>query len=110
MLKNIYIQKKELQLAQKFSDLNGDYYGIQRVDFLKLENGSLLLTEIEDISPYLDLDCLENSEINKFIDNYKIMVYDYFKKYNHSYKKNKHSLLFFLLTIIFSYYLLYQYL
>lgn len=36
--------------------MNGNYYGIQRIDFIKLEDNTLLLTEIEDISPYLELD------------------------------------------------------
>lgn len=75
-----YIPSKcEIQLANKFVKLNGDYYGIQRIDFIKLNNRELLLTEIEDISPYLDLDCVDKKTKNQFILDYKNMVYDYMK-------------------------------
>ncbi len=72
--------KKELEIADKFAKLNGNYYGIQRIDFIKLEDGTLLLTEIEDIDPYLDLDCVEGKTRNKFIEDYKNMVYEYIEK------------------------------
>ncbi len=72
--------KKEKQLADKFAKLNEDYYGIQRIDFIKLENETLLLTEIEDIAPYLDLDCINEDIKKKFIEDYKNMVYEYMKK------------------------------
>ena len=71
---------KELKLAKEFAKLNNNYYGIQRIDFLKLENNELLLTEIEDIAPYLDLDRLSKIERDKFINNYKNMVYEYLDK------------------------------
>lgn len=73
--------KDEIKLANEFCKLNGNYYGIQRIDFIKLENGNLLLTEIEDISPYLDLDCVNELIRNKFILDYKNMVYEYMKNY-----------------------------
>lgn len=65
----------ELVLAKSFASLNEDFYGIQRIDFLKLENGDLKLIEIEDASPYLDLDCVDNKTKENFICNYKEMVY-----------------------------------
>ena len=70
---------KELEIANKFAKLNGDYYGIQRIDFIKLNDGTLLLTEIEDAAPYLDLDCVGENMRNKFIQDYKNMVYEYMK-------------------------------
>lgn len=57
--------------------MNGDYYGIQRIDFIKLEDNTLLLTEIEDIAPYLDLDQVDMETRKKFITDYKNMVYEY---------------------------------
>ena len=45
----------------------------------KLEDDSLLLTEIEDISRYLDLDQVDKETREKFITDYKIMVYEYIK-------------------------------
>lgn len=73
---------KELEIANMFAKLNKNYYGIQRIDFIKLENGTLLLTEIEDIAPYLDLDCVEEEIKNNFIKDYKDMVYEYIKNRN----------------------------
>lgn len=74
--------ENEIKLADKFSKLNENYYGIQRIDFIKLKDGTLLLTEIEDIAPYLDLDCVEEKIKNKFISDYKNMVYEYMKNIN----------------------------
>lgn len=72
--------KKEKLIAQKFADLNKQLVGIQRIDFIKLYNGEIKLLEIEDAAPYLDLDQLELAERKKFLNNYKNMVYDYYKK------------------------------
>lgn len=74
--------ESEIELANEFSKLNGNYYGIQRIDFIKLNNGKLLLTEIEDISPYLDLDCVDEVTKDKFIFDYKNMVYEYMENIN----------------------------
>ena len=65
--------------------LNGEYYGIQRIDFIKLEDGTLLLTEIEDTAPYLDLLNLDKDVREKFIYDYKEMVYEYCKLKNKKY-------------------------
>ncbi len=71
---------KELEKANEFALMNGDYYGIQRIDFIRLEDNTLLLTEIEDISPYLDLDQVDEKTRKKFIKDYKDMVYEYMRK------------------------------
>lgn len=72
---------KEKQIAQKFADLNKQLIGIQRIDFIKLHNGEIRLLEIEDAAPYLDLDQLDLYEREKFLNNYKSMVYSYYKKW-----------------------------
>lgn len=74
--------ENEIKLANQFSKLNGNYYGIQRIDFIKLNDDTLLLTEIEDIAPYLDLDCVDEKTKNKFILDYKNMVYEYMENIN----------------------------
>lgn len=74
--------ENEIELVNEFSKLNGNYYGIQRIDFIKLNNGNLLLTEIEDIAPYLDLDCVDEVTKDRFILDYKNMVYEYMKNMN----------------------------
>lgn len=76
--------EKELELANFFASLNNEYYGIQRIDFIKLKDGTLLLTEIEDIAPYLDLDCVDEKTREKFIEDYKNMVYEYKSRKNQS--------------------------
>ena len=72
-------ESRELMMANEFIKLNENYYGIQRIDFIKLSDGTLLLTEIEDIAPYLDLDCVDEETKSKFIKDYKNMVYEYIK-------------------------------
>ena len=76
--------ENEIKLANEFSKLNGNYYGIQRIDFIKLNNENLLLTELEDIAPYLDLDCVDEETRNKFILDYKNMVYEYMENINNN--------------------------
>lgn len=74
--------ENEIKLANEFSKLNGNYYGIQRIDFIKLKDETLLLTEIEDIAPYLDLDCVNEKIKKEFILDYKNMVYEYMENIN----------------------------
>lgn len=81
----------ELELANKFACLNAEYYGIQRIDFIKLEDDTLLLTEIEDISPYLDLNQVDKKTKEKFIIDYKNMVYEYMQNKNVDYNKKSLS-------------------
>lgn len=73
----IYSQE-ELEIAMSFAKLNKGLNGIQRIDFIKLEDGKLLLLEIEDSSPYLDLDGVSMETRNKFLEDYKDMVYEYY--------------------------------
>lgn len=73
--------KDELSLAQRFADLSPNYNGVQRIDFLKLPSGEIKLLEIEDSSPYLELNCVSPKVRDKFIHDYKQMVYDYLKKF-----------------------------
>lgn len=45
----------DLIFAQKFVDWNNLPYGLQRIDGVRTKNGELLLTEVEDLAPYLYL-------------------------------------------------------
>lgn len=45
----------EIELAKRFVEWNKLPYGLQRIDFVRLETGKLLLTEIEDNCPFLYL-------------------------------------------------------
>lgn len=50
--------KDELAWAQKFVEWNELPYGLQRIDGMRLHDGTLLLVEIEDQMPLLSLDAL----------------------------------------------------
>lgn len=81
--------KNEIDIATSFANLNGnDFNGVQRIDFLKA-NGQLLLSELEDDSPYMAIEALSPEARMDFINNFKKMVYDYYK----SFKKNKSRVL-----------------
>lgn len=82
-----YYNQEELEMAKSFAELNKDLCGIQRIDFMKLSDGKLLLLEIEDTSPYLDLDRVSKKQREKFLEDYKNMVYDTYMKL--SKKKSK---------------------
>lgn len=69
--------KEQIELAQKFANLSPNYNGVQRIDFIKLENGELKLLEIEDSSPYLSLEDISKEKREKFLKDYKKMVYTY---------------------------------
>lgn len=69
--------KEELELAKSFAKLNDELNGVQRIDFLKLENEELKLVEIEDASLFLDLDIIDINTREKFIKQYTQMVYEY---------------------------------
>ncbi len=77
---NLYnYTQEELEIAQSFANLcNDGFCGVQRIDFLKTVDGNLLLLEIGDSAPYLNLNSLDEETRNSFINNYKNMVYDYY--------------------------------
>ena len=75
----------EIKLAESFARLNGENFnGVQRIDFLKV-NGKLLLSELEDDSPYMAIEALSLEDRKVFIDDFKNMVYNYYNNF----KKNK---------------------
>ena len=63
----------EILLAKRFVDWNALSYGVQRIDFARLEDGSLLLMEIEDFCPYLYLldlpSTVRETVVRKMIDS-----------------------------------------
>lgn len=67
--------QEELKIAEEFAKLNKDFVGVQRIDFMKTEEDKLLLLEIEDTAPYLDLDRIDIETREKFLMDYKNMVY-----------------------------------
>lgn len=75
--------KEELKIAQDFANLcDNKFVGVQRIDFLKTIDGKLLLLEIGDSSPYLNLNSLDEETRDKFLQNYKKMTYEYFNNFH----------------------------
>ena len=78
---------EEIKLAELFAHLNGDSFnGVQRIDFLKLNN-QLLLSELEDDSPYMAIEALSDNQKKEFIDDFKQMVYTYYNSFKNEKKK-----------------------
>ena len=78
---------EEIRLAELFAKLNGDSFnGVQRIDFLKLNN-RLLLSELEDDSPYMAIEALSDNKKKEFIDDFKQMVYAYYNNLKNEKKK-----------------------
>ena len=77
----IYIKlSKEEKLATLFSSLSNIKYGMKRVDFLRLEDNSLVLLEIEDNAPHMSLEELDEKYRNKVIDEYVKGIYELLEK------------------------------
>ncbi len=53
--------EEQLAVAQTFVGWNTMSVGIQRVDFLVTPAGEMLLTEVEDLNPYLNLHSLDDA-------------------------------------------------
>ena len=81
--------QEEIQLAETFAKLNGDNFnGVQRIDFLKVKD-SLLLSELEDDSPYMAIEALPDNKKMDFINNFKEMTYNYYNNFTKENNKSK---------------------
>jgi len=70
--------ESEIKLAETFSKLNGENFnGVQRIDFLKVGD-KLLLSELEDDSPYMAIEALPDDKKREFISDFKEMTYSYY--------------------------------
>ena len=68
----------ELILVEKFVKWNTLSHGIQRIDFIRTKDKGLLLTEVEDISPYLYINDVDSKTKQLFLDNIKSSVTNFF--------------------------------
>ncbi|MFF0433084.1 hypothetical protein ACFYU9_12780 [Streptomyces sp. NPDC004327] len=57
----------DLRFARRFVDWNTLDHGIQRVDACRAPGGELLLVELEDLNPYLSLDCVPEETKERFV-------------------------------------------
>lgn len=76
----VYIPTEdEILLAKRFVDWNDLPHGIQRIDFVKKDDSSLLLTEVEDLCPYLYISDVGIEIRNRFLERVKVSMINYFK-------------------------------
>ena len=61
---------EDLEFAAKFIKWNNMERGITRVDACRLQDGSLLLVELEDLNPFLSIDLLSEEKRNSFLENF----------------------------------------
>lgn len=78
--KLINLNKEQQRLAYEFAKESNLKVGFQRIDFLKLENDELILLEIEDNSPHMNLEELPESYRETVLLEYKKNIYEYIKK------------------------------
>lgn len=80
IVKNYIYSEEEAMIATKFAKLNQNFNGVQRIDFIQDMTDNLLLLEIEDAAPYLSLVKIPLPLQKQFLNDYKDMVYEYYKK------------------------------
>lgn len=78
--KLITLNEQDKKLAEQFADISNLKVGFQRIDFLKLENNDLVLLEIEDNSPHMNLEKLDKTLRKNVLNEYKKNIYDFLKK------------------------------
>ena len=76
----ITLSNEQEKLANEFAKESNLKVGFQRIDFLRLENDEFLLLEIEDNSPHMNLDKLNEKFRNIVLDEYKKNIYRYLKQ------------------------------
>ena len=72
--------EEEIKLACDFAKLSGLKVGVQRIDFLRLEDNKLILLEIEDNSPIMNLELLNDIFREKVLEEYKKNIYNYLEE------------------------------
>ncbi len=75
----IKLTKEQEKMAYHFAKKSNLKVGFQRIDFLRLNDDSLLLLEIEDNSPHMNLECLDSKLKNKVLEIYKENIYQFLK-------------------------------
>lgn len=78
--KLITLNEKDKKLSEQFADISNLKVGFQRIDFLKLENNELILLEIEDNSPHMNLEKLDIALRKNVLNEYKRNIYQFLNK------------------------------
>ena len=71
--------KEEIDNALKFIKLNNLSCGFGRIDFLRLNDNSLIMLELADSNPNMSLPYLKRETSNKFLKDFKTACYSYIK-------------------------------
>lgn len=75
----IKLTQKEKDLAEEMANMSNVKIGMKRIDFLRLEDNSLILLEIEDNSPHMNIEILDLKTRNDVLDFYVKGIYEYIK-------------------------------
>ncbi len=70
--------KAKIEEGRKLVRKNGASCSFTRVDFLRLEDDSLMVLEFADSNPNMSLPMLSEKSKNKFLKNFKKAVYEYY--------------------------------
>lgn len=73
----ITLTEEQKNIACSIANESGLKVGFQRIDFIRLENDDLLLLEIEDNSPHMSLEELDENFRDKVLEKYKKVLYEY---------------------------------
>jgi len=65
----------DLAFAASFVKWNGLPYGVQRVDAIRMASGELLLTEVEDLCPYLYLSDVNKKTQSRFLEKIQASIF-----------------------------------
>lgn len=76
----ITLTEEQKKIVCDFARESNLKVGFQRIDFFRLENDELLLLEIEDNSPHINLIKLDTNFRNEVLDVYKKNVYEYLEE------------------------------
>lgn len=85
--KLIDLTNKEKELANEISNISDIKVGMKRVDFLRLKDNSLVLLEVEDNSPHMNIEILDKDMQDNVLDFYVKGIYDYIQSINKEVKQ-----------------------
>ena len=73
----INISEEDRKVVQRIADLSDLRYGMQRLDFVRLENNELMLMDIRDTSVKMNLYKIDSNMRNEVITEYKKGIYEF---------------------------------
>ena len=85
--KLINLTNEEKELADEISKISDIKIGMKRIDFLRLKDNSLILLEIEDNSPHMNIEILDKDMQENVLDFYVKGIYDYIQSINKEVKQ-----------------------